>query len=162
MTSLNGEENYWDISLDSIPLEKIFNDGFTEQYDDSKIQGRYSIYSEPIIGDNYGDSNSSNKQKESGKLKKYKSKETNLDDKPIEPKKVIKKPASKIKSYSCLNCKQSFTRKFNLKAHMRVYTGETPYKCEVAGCGKRFKWLSSSNHHKEAHERNKHKLSKLA
>mmetsp|Transcript_12514 Transcript_12514/g.38215 ORF Transcript_12514/g.38215 Transcript_12514/m.38215 type:complete len:137 (-) Transcript_12514:293-703(-) len=49
------------------------------------------------------------------------------------------------------NCDRVFQRKWNLKAHMRIHTGDKPYTCDEPGCGKKFKWSSSLQYHKRTH-----------
>lgn len=48
------------------------------------------------------------------------------------------------------NCDKVSSENSNLKAHMRLHTGERPYECQHPGCGKRFRWKSSLTYHEKA------------
>ncbi|KAF9973490.1 hypothetical protein BGZ65_009230 [Modicella reniformis] len=54
-------------------------------------------------------------------------------------------------SHTCThpNCNKSFTRPFNLRAHMRVHTAERPYKCDT--CALAFSRLHDRNRHAKLH-----------
>ncbi|KAG8176431.1 hypothetical protein JTE90_023688 [Oedothorax gibbosus] len=47
--------------------------------------------------------------------------------------------------FACEICQKTFNRKFNLKAHMRIHSGEKPFKCKF--CGAQFTFHSSLKSH---------------
>lgn len=49
--------------------------------------------------------------------------------------------------YICATCKKAFSRPSSLKIHSHSHTGEKPFKCAHAGCGKAFSVRSNMKRH---------------
>lgn len=67
-------------------------------------------------------------------------------------KKTLATPRGLREVYACPfdNCERVSTEHSNMKAHMRMHTGERPYVCRHAGCMKTFRWKSSLTYHERA------------
>lgn len=65
----------------------------------------------------------------------------------------ISKKSPTVSPFICdvVGCGKTFGKKFNLKAHKRVHTGDEPFACSYPTCGKRFKWKSSLTFHEGLH-----------
>lgn len=70
------------------------------------------------------------------------------------PMRAEDKPAGTL-AHECPfpRCNKSFSKKYNLKAHLRLHTGEQPFSCPRPDCNKRFKWRSSLSSHSVWHTR---------
>ncbi|KAG6303597.1 hypothetical protein E4U09_007152 [Claviceps aff. purpurea] len=49
--------------------------------------------------------------------------------------------------YMCQTCNKTFSRPSSLRIHSHSHTGEKPYKCSRAGCGKAFSVRSNMKRH---------------
>lgn len=75
---------------------------------------------------------------------------TNLPPAPV--KSAIQTPKGVREVYTCPfpTCNRVSSEHSNMKAHMRLHTGERPYICRVASCRKSFRWKSSLTYHERA------------
>lgn len=62
--------------------------------------------------------------------------------------------------FECPHCQTLFSHPGNLERHIRLHTGEKPYKCIVEECTSEFSDPSAFSRHKKMHQRNDVKTTK--
>ncbi|XP_011645678.1 zinc finger protein Xfin [Pogonomyrmex barbatus] len=55
------------------------------------------------------------------------------------------------KKHNCPHCSMAFSNGGQLTGHIRIHTGERPFKCDVESCGKRFTRNEELTRHKRIH-----------
>jgi len=60
--------------------------------------------------------------------------------------------ASAQKKHKCRVCEKRFTRPSSLQTHLYSHTGEKPFACDVAGCGRNFSVVSNLRRHRKVHK----------
>ncbi|XP_028156728.1 Krueppel-like factor 16 [Ostrinia furnacalis] len=65
--------------------------------------------------------------------------------------KLLNARKQRPKKYKCPHCQVGFSNNGQLKGHIRIHTGERPYKCDENNCGKTFTRNEELTRHKRIH-----------
>lgn len=65
--------------------------------------------------------------------------------------KILNARKQRPKKYKCPHCQVGFSNNGQLKGHIRIHTGERPYKCDERNCGKTFTRNEELTRHKRIH-----------
>nr|CAI5835983.1 unnamed protein product [Callosobruchus analis] len=65
--------------------------------------------------------------------------------------KMLASKKQRPKKYKCPHCDVGFSNNGQLKGHIRIHTGERPFKCDEKDCGKTFTRNEELTRHKRIH-----------
>ncbi|XP_044269430.1 zinc finger protein 2-like isoform X2 [Tribolium madens] len=65
--------------------------------------------------------------------------------------KILNARKQRPKKYKCPHCDVGFSNNGQLKGHIRIHTGERPFKCDEKDCGKTFTRNEELTRHKRIH-----------
>ncbi|XP_018335520.1 Krueppel-like factor 9 [Agrilus planipennis] len=65
--------------------------------------------------------------------------------------KLLNSRKQRPKKYKCPHCDVGFSNNGQLKGHIRIHTGERPFRCDEKNCGKTFTRNEELTRHKRIH-----------
>ncbi|KAF5281612.1 hypothetical protein FQR65_LT02932 [Abscondita terminalis] len=65
--------------------------------------------------------------------------------------KILSARKQRPKKYRCPHCDVGFSNNGQLKGHIRIHTGERPFRCDESNCGKTFTRNEELTRHKRIH-----------
>ncbi|XP_058837364.1 early growth response protein 3 [Topomyia yanbarensis] len=65
--------------------------------------------------------------------------------------KLLSSRKQRPKKFKCPHCEVAFSNNGQLKGHIRIHTGERPFKCDEVSCGKTFTRNEELTRHKRIH-----------